>query len=501
MHVQRRRALPDKNREVEQLTEEVALLRNALKREKAAKITLQNKLEERVEVNYKDNQSFLLAYEQANSRQIQLQFLASLTNNMLAVRSIDEMITEFIGKISMMLDGCEAYCVSTEKTNDYTLSLLEPSTRAFSSIECPQGLEDCVEQLHSLTEQADVWKRLELDSQLRMPALKQLFNNKTVIYSQIKLSDTKYKIFILGIEHYCYSDEFKQTLNTASQQFSLMVKRRLTEIELSYNYQKLKNILAELRSTQKQLAHSDKMASLGQLSAGMAHEINNPLSYISSNLDILKDYCLVFEQAMSESTKPLSNEEAKALDYARNDVQDLISSCIKGAQRIAEIVSSLKTFSRKNYGEFQSTDMNDVIESALKIVWNKLKYNIHVSKNLTTPLPPISANCGQLQQVLINLLDNAAHAMQNKGTLTICTRTTNGYVDIEISDTGCGMSNESIKRLFEPFYTTKAENEGTGLGLSVSYAIIEKHDGLISVNSQPNRGSTFTLRFPIISSS
>ncbi len=491
--------MPDKNREIELLTEEVTLLRNALKREKAAKIKLQQKLEERVEVNFKDNQSFLQAYEQANSRQIQLQFLASLTNNMLAVRSIDEMIAEFIGKISTMLDGCEAYCVSSEKMHDYKLSLLESNTHKLSSIEWPDGLEECVEQLHTLTEQADVWKRLELDSQVSMPTLKKLFNNKTIIYSEIKLSDTKYKIFILGIEHYCYSSEFKQTLNTASQQFSLMIKRRLTEIELSYNYQRLKNILAELRSTQKQLAHSDKMASLGQLSAGMAHEINNPLSYISSNLDILKDYCLVFEQAMSENIKPMSNEEAKALDYARSDVQDLIFSCIKGAQRIAEIVSSLKTFSRKNYGELQPTDMNDVIESALKIVWNKLKYNIHVNKNLTNPLPPINANSGQLQQVLVNLFDNAAHAMQDKGTLTICTRTTNSYVDIEISDTGCGMSNESIKRLFEPFYTTKVENEGTGLGLSVSYAIIEKHDGFISVNSQPNRGSTFTLRFPIIS--
>lgn len=494
--MQRGRALSDKNREIDVLTEEIALLKSALKREKASKLKLQQKLEERIEVNFKNNQSFLEAYEQANSRQIQLQFLANLTNDMFAVRNIDDMIAEYIGKISTMLDGCQAY--SLPNLSEYKLYKLDPATHKLRPIDWPDGLENCINQLHLLSQKDGVWSRLELDNHVDMPALKKLFNKQTIIYSKIKLSDKKYKTFILGIEHYCYSDEFKQTLNTASQQFSLMIKRRLTEVELSYNYQKLKNTLAELRSTQKQLAHSDKMASLGQLSAGMAHEINNPLSYISSNLDILQEYCLLFEQAMAKQAAPLTAQDAKALEYARSDVQDLLASCIKGAQRISEIVSSLKTFSRKNYGELKPTNMNDVIESALKIVWNKFKYNIRVDQNLTNPLPSINANDGQLQQVLINLLDNAAHAMQDKGTLTICTRTTNGYVDIEISDTGCGMTHESIKRLFEPFYTTKAENEGTGLGLSVSYAIIEKHDGLISVNSQPNRGSTFTLRFPMI---
>ncbi len=490
--------MPDSNRDIASLIEQNTLLKNALKRERNAKKKLENKLEEKIQDNFENNHAFLEAYQQSNHREIQLQFLANLTNGMLEGENIDDMACLFIGNISNIIEQFSAYEFTI--THGKTKAVTKISDD-FKTLE-PVTWNDDFSSINQLLKPAlldERWHRFELQNHPDLKALNTIFQHGTLLLFHIVLSKSQARAFVLDIHHYCYSNEFKQTLNIATQQFSLALKRRLAEVELVNNFQKLKLTLKELKSTQHQLNHSEKMASLGQLAAGVAHEINNPLGYIASNLAVLDDYLSIYKKAFNYIDNK-AIESFTALDdlqYAKNDTQGLIDSCINGVQRIHEIVSSLKTFSRKDNGEHLPTDINAVIENALAIVWNKLKYNYQVSKKLTKNLPLIKANGGQLQQVFINLFINAVQAMKDQGKLIICSQLIDDYVEITVSDTGCGMDEKSIKRLFEPFYTTKAENEGTGLGLSVSYAILEKHNASINVSSSPNKGSKFTLRFPV----
>jgi signal transduction histidine kinase len=488
--------LPDKNRTDTSLEEQVVLLQKALTRERNAKRKLEEKLEEKLQNNFEENHEFFQAYENANSRQIQLQFLSSLTSDIFVITDLDQMMAKFLANISKFLEPCNAFIFINNK-NDYSLKKLNISNKQFDYLDVSHKLPELYNSLQKLDTQ-NFWQRIDIKSHKELHILSSTTHHDTILVYPLRLTNNKMHFLILDINHYCYSDDFKQTLNTASKQFAMTVKRRLTEIELSYNYQKLESTLEQLKSTQHQLVHSEKMASLGQLSAGVAHEINNPLGYITSNFEILKEYCELFESAFLdiEKASPDSLNRINTLSYARNDITDLLSSCIKGVGRISDIVNSLKTFSRKDDDDFINTNINDVIENALKIVWNQLKYNHKVETTLAPNLDLILASEGQLQQVFVNLFINAAQAMKEQGVLSIETKQSGGYIEVSVSDTGCGMKETTLKNIFEPFYTTKQNQNGTGLGLSVSYAIIEKHQALISVNSEPNVGSTFVIRFP-----
>jgi len=492
--------LSDQDRDESSLKEQVVLLQNALKRERNAKRKLETKLEEKEQKKFEQNKAFFQAYENANNRQIQLQFLFSLTSDIFTLTNIDQMMAKFLANISTFLEPCNAFILAKEN-NRLSLTQLHLASEKFKSLSSHSTLSTLFNSLKELNTDS-FWKRVELKKQSGLVELEPFTQHDTLLFYPLQLTETKMRYLILDIDHYCYSDDFKQTLNTASSQFSMAVKRRIAEIELSYNYQKLQSTLKQLKSTQHQLVHSEKMASLGQLSAGIAHEINNPLGYITSNFEILNEYCQLFEQTFIDVEKqaPEIFKQSKALTFARNDSPDLISSCIKGVKRISEIVSSLKTFSRKDEGDFTLTNINDVIENSLKVVWNQLKYSHKVDTKLVNNIPQISGNEGQLQQVFINLFINAAQAMKENGQLTVVTNKVDDYVEVSVSDTGCGMEQATIRKLFEPFFTTKQEQNGTGLGLSVSYAILEKHQALVSVNSELGVGSTFTIRFPLLPS-
>lgn len=486
--------MSDQNRAEEPLEEQILLLKNALIRERNAKRKLEEKLEEKVHSNFEDNRAFFQAYENANSRQIQLQFLSSLTSDIFTMNSMEKMTARFLANISAFLDPCNAFILS-KVPKRITLTQLERSNESFKEISNPGNLASLFNSLNRFSEHS-VWQRISDENVRELPELQAHIKHDTVLIYPLALSKLKQQYILLDINHYCYSHDFKQTLSTATQQFSMAVQRLIAEVDLSHNYKKLKSTLKELKSTQHQLVHSKKMASLGQLSAGIAHEINNPLGYITSNFEVLKDYCELFEQAFESVSDSKFINESTQLQFAREDVPELIVSCIKGVSRISDIVSSLKTFSKKSDDKFEQINLNEVIDHSLKIVWNQLKYDHQVDKNLSTSLPTIYANEGQLQQVFVNLFINASQAMKAKGTLSITTKAVDKYIEVSIIDTGYGMSQSTIEQLFEPFYTTKQDQGGTGLGLSVSYAIIEKHQALISVNSELGVGSEFTIRFP-----
>lgn len=274
--------------------------------------------------------------------------------------------------------------------------------------------------------------------------------------------------------------------------------------------------MTDRKALQAQLIQSEKLASIGQLAAGVAHEINNPTGFVMSNLGTLKGYVTAFRKTLAAydalaaaaadgnghdmhgalaRVKEIQQEEDLA--YIMDDVDGLLGDSLDGMERIRDIVQGLKSFARIDENErMKEADINEGIEATLKIVWNELKYKCTVNKELG-PLPRILCNLGQLNQVFMNLLVNAAHAIPDQGEITIKTEATDDQVIVRISDTGSGIAPESIPRLFDPFFTTKPAGKGTGMGLSISHGIVEEHNGTITVDSQLGKGTTFTIRLPI----
>ena len=254
------------------------------------------------------------------------------------------------------------------------------------------------------------------------------------------------------------------------------------------------------------MLQQEKMASIGQLAAGVAHEINNPMGFITSNLNSLKKYMTRIPEFITIQSDALGNgnsreevaEKRKALkiDYLLEDTQSLIKESLEGADRVKRIVCDLKNFSRVDQMEVAPADINKILDSTLNIVWNELKHKAAVSKDYGE-VPLIGCNAGQLSQVFMNILVNGAQAITGFGEITIMTRLSGERVLITISDTGSGIPEEKLDRIFEPFFTTKEIGQGTGLGLSIAYDIVKKHGGEIDVVSEVGKGTTFTVALPL----
>jgi PAS domain S-box-containing protein len=278
--------------------------------------------------------------------------------------------------------------------------------------------------------------------------------------------------------------------------------------------------VTERKRAQLQILQSEKMASIGQLAAGVAHEINNPTGYVSSNLKTMAEYFddimvilqrhrqflngvrdLVEKSKLDGNLPGLMSEiedmEKKIdIEYILKDAPSLIQESREGTERIKEIVLSLKNFAHPGEDRFIYSDVNKNMDSTLNVVWNELKYKATVNKEYGE-LPEVQCYPQQINQVFMNLLVNAAQAIKTKGEITIRTRSDNGEVEISIKDTGVGIPPEHLARVFDPFFTTKEVGKGTGLGLNVAYNIIKKHHGSIDVTSKVGEGTTFTIRLPV----
>lgn len=266
-----------------------------------------------------------------------------------------------------------------------------------------------------------------------------------------------------------------------------------------------------LEAINNQLLQSEKMAAIGQLAAGIAHELNNPIGFVHSNLGTLNGY-LHDLMAIIDAYSAASEAQGEAcphlqsirqllaerdFDFVRDDIFKLLAESKEGLSRVRKIVQDLKTFSRAGEKEWQEADLHQGIDSTLNIIRNELKYKCEVVKDYGD-LPPVFCLISQINQVIMNLLVNASHAIETHGTITIRTRRlSDAQVCIEISDTGKGIAPESLGRIFEPFFTTKPVGQGTGLGLSISYNIIKRHQGRIDVLSTLGEGSTFRVTLPI----
>jgi PAS domain S-box-containing protein len=277
----------------------------------------------------------------------------------------------------------------------------------------------------------------------------------------------------------------------------------------------LEKAYAELKSAQSQILQQEKMASIGQLAAGIAHEINNPVGFIMSNLNSLQKYTerlAQFVDLQSQALEAVSVNDSNVgallknicdkrqtlkIDYIIGDLGNIIKESLEGAERVKRIVQDLKSFSRIDDAEYKMDDLNGGLESTINIVWNELKYKATVKKEYGD-IPRTKCNLGQINQVFMNLLVNAAQSIKEKGDILVKTAGDNGMIHVTIADTGCGIEPDSLNRIFEPFYTTKEIGKGTGLGLSIAYDIIKKHNGNIAVTSEVGKGTSFTISIPIV---
>lgn len=298
-----------------------------------------------------------------------------------------------------------------------------------------------------------------------------------------------------------------------------LIARLTTQLELRYRQLHLEQMVEErtrelteanqgLKAAQEQLMQSDKMAAIGQLAAGVAHEINNPVGFVSSNLSTLTQYLDdVFRvvSAYESIDASLAAEQQASLQaikkeidlgYLKSDISELLRESRDGLARIIRIVQDMKNFSHIGENKWELVNIHDGIETTLNIVHNEIKYKAKIVRDFDeTGL--VQCMPSQINQVLMNLMVNASHAMEADGTLTIKTRQEANKLKISISDTGCGMPPEVVKKIFNPFFTTKPVGKGTGLGLSLSYTIIAKHHGSIDVESQPGKGTTFVVTLPM----
>ncbi len=302
---------------------------------------------------------------------------------------------------------------------------------------------------------------------------------------------------------------------------SILLARIQTQLELKSARDRLKdqNTFLETeverrdkdnRAVHAQLLQSEKLAAIGQLAAGIAHEINNPIGFVSSNLNTLSCYltdlfCVVDAYESTLSDTEISKEalqklqelkKQKQLDYLRSDISELIAESREGLLRVRDIVQDLKNFAHSDANSWELADLHKGLDSTLNIIANELKYHCAVHKRYGD-IPQIYCLSSQLNQVFMNLLVNAGQAIETQGEITIGTGCTDQEVWVEISDTGKGIAPENLSHLFEPFFTTKPVGKGTGLGLSISQNIVGKHGGRIEVTSNLGHGSQFRVWLPI----
>ena len=288
----------------------------------------------------------------------------------------------------------------------------------------------------------------------------------------------------------------------------LVRKISIAQNDLNQKIKELEFKNSELKDAQTKLVQTAKMMSLGQLVAGVAHELNNPISFIYSNMSLLKDYSdKLVQLAIVAETDPARIPQLKIdldIDYILKDLPKLIGSCEDGARRTREIVMGLRSFSRIEEGTFKEANLHEGIESTLALLVGETKNRIEINKKFGD-IPPVYCNVSQINQVFMNILSNAVHAMNSNGTIEIQTKykryDKNPHVSISIKDSGQGMSPEVLDKIFDPFFTTKGVGQGTGLGLSISYGIIEAHGGSIEAKSELGVGTEFIIRLPIRRSS
>ena len=343
----------------------------------------------------------------------------------------------------------------------------------------------------------DFGKTIKITSKDELAEVAQAFNTMVSNLNESQQQTKKYQDEIL-LFNYDLEDKIKQR----TQQLST----KNNELESAYE---------KLQATQEQLIHSEKLASIGQLAAGVAHEINNPVAFIKGNLNALKGYIKSYQQLIKIQQTIIKNHDThlrkddeqsiidldtfideEDIEFITEDIATLLDESIEGTDRVIEIVKGLKVYSRGQPDGQTPVDINTCLKNTLNMLNNEIKYKCEV-KTVWGDLPETMGDEGKLSQVFTNLIMNASQAITDQGTITITTSINNDLINISVKDTGKGIPKENLRQLFDPFFTTKPVGEGTGLGLAISEGIIEDHKGHIHVSSEEGKGTEFVITLPI----
>jgi two-component system NtrC family sensor kinase len=305
----------------------------------------------------------------------------------------------------------------------------------------------------------------------------------------------------------CDLDVLEMSVERALEKRALLRDARRYKQELESRNAELLRRQDELSRLQAQIVHSEKMASLGQLAAGVAHELNNPAGFIYGNMEMLGRYTAGLERLLrvydgAELSEELAAEVAsvkREINYemALADIRSIVEDCHSGAERIRDVVQNLRLFSRLDEAEFKKVDLHEGLDSTIRLLSQYYGPGRTALEREYTDLPLVDCYAGQLNQVWMNLLVNAAQAAGPQGRVCVATRLDGEQAAITVSDTGCGIAPEHLDKIFDPFFTTKPVGEGTGLGLSISYGIVKRHGGSITVKSLQGEGTTFTVTIPV----
>ncbi len=414
-------------------------------------------------------------------------------------REIRQRLAETSARLQYLIDNSPAIIYSAVPNGDFKITFVSENLRNILGYEPNEMLNDM-----------NFWfERIHPDDQpglmQRLPLL--LAEGGQQVYD--------YRFRHRNGEYLWMHDSLRMVYDESGKPLELLgslldlTARKTMEEALRTEKEEQQALIRELQEARGQLLQNEKMAAIGQLAAGVAHEINNPVGFINSNLNTLANYMKniievidlyqaaepLLEQHETFAERVKTAKDNLDLDYIKEDVPKLVKECIDGASRVTQIVQDLKEFSHVDEAEWQPTDLLQGIDSTLNIVNNEIKYKAEVVKEYSE-LPPVECFASQINQVFMNLLVNAAHAIKEFGTITIRTGIKDSDVWIEIIDTGQGIEPEHINRLFEPFFTTKPVGTGTGLGLSLSFSIVKKHHGRIEVQSKVGQGTCFTVWLP-----
>jgi signal transduction histidine kinase len=442
------------------------------------------------------NQKLHEQYVTASMKNQEVDYLLKITNMDLNERSIQSLIHSFLEITSMLVwtEASFSFRCDLEKNE-----IIPISNYIFASdkLEQEQNLSSFLDEKFDLlkpyieTSESVITKGVS--DEIKKVSAKYSHINHGYLFPISIDRKEKYFIWLTFTNSIEFNQRTYDLVRSGIHQLQNILQKQKTRLRIFENYKKLKEI-------KSQLIQSEKMASIGTISAGIAHEINNPLSFVMTNSEVLKEYLVnVFDYIKALENASLTSDELEAkkknIDYVMEDIPMLMNESLEGINRIRTIVNGLRTFSRADDGELKEIHLKNCIDTSLKLVSNELKHKckIHTSFAETSTT---KGSDGQIIQVLTNLLVNSAQAIADFGEINIKTWEDDSFVYASIQDNGKGISNDDLRQLFTPFFTTKPTGQGTGLGLSISYGIIKKHKGDISVVSQIGVGTTFTIKLP-----
>lgn len=484
---------------------QIAILQRKVARERQARKTAEKVLEDYSTQIYMSNQALQRSLSKSQKRERDLEFLANTSASVASDRDVNELLRT-TSELTANFSGAVCACYSLNDTgqfgeNNQSLVRFDENDWRFEPL-IYNKLLSFVPDVDTLLEN---WYIQDVSNKLNIFDI----DCQWLVALNFKLPSDRIGWIVFVLNQEMLDEETLFVLDTAKSHIRAGLSRRVDRRKLEKKNRELKRAVLRLEKAQTQLIHSEKMASLGQLAAGVAHEINNPIGFILSNQRVMKDYVTALQSVLKSINDKLNSNQVidnqwlnslfseNEVNFIVEDLEALAKDNEDGAAKVSEIVNSLKHFSHSSDMEFKEVDITDCIHKALKVAANAMKSRREVKTEIPTELPIVNGNISQLQQVLINLLVNAAQATTASDSISIEVKFNDDNLSIAVSDTGSGMDERTLNRLFTPFFTTKDIGEGTGLGLSVSMGIIEGHGGTIEVDSEPGLGSTFTIILPV----